>query len=140
MGLPYIVVFFLGIALTYLVLLPIILFKRWQAKSTLGKQIPIMQTDCREEYSKAIRILRRRLAAVTPMGEGRKEVGFTSSDNLSEYYPAIAFIRLCHLNGYEVEIRQRRKEDSPIEQGEIVSRINDEEWKQCTNLKEEDYL
>ena len=105
MGLPYYVAFFVAILAVYLFFLPIILFKSWQAKSTVGKRFPLMQCDCRKEYTDAIQIIRRRLAAISPVGHGRTEVGFKTSDDLSEYYPAIAFIRLCHYTGYEVVIR-----------------------------------
>ena len=140
MGLPYYVALFFAILAGYLCLLPIILFKRWQAKSTVGKQLPLMQCDCRKEYSDAIKTIRRRLAAVSPVGNGRTEVGFKKCDDLIEYYPAIAFIRFCHLNGYEVEIRPMRKELDPTQPDEVVSRMTDEDWKACTKLKKEEYL
>lgn len=140
MGLPYYVAFFVAILAVYLLLLPIILFKSWQAKSTVGKRIPLMQYDCRKDYRSAIQTIRRRLSAVSPVGNGRTVVGFKSGDDLSEYYPAIAFIRFCHLNGYEVEIRPMRKELDLTQPDEVVSRMTDADWKACTNLKKEEYL
>ncbi|MGN0089594.1 MAG: hypothetical protein ACI36Z_01375 [Alloprevotella sp.] len=101
-----------------------------KARRIKDRKIPVVNDDCFRAYQEAVRVIRQRvmtLSGLDSMTAMQDRLGFALDDDLKDYYPAIAMIRLCHLSGYEVEFRPMRTEHSPIEEGEIVIRMTEEE-------------
>lgn len=111
----------------------------WIANSVKGKTIPVSVNDCFGDYHKAITIINKRWKASNDLSHEDKMLGFTWRDDINQYYPAIAFFRMCHLVGYEVEIRPMREENSPLEEGEIVCRMKDEYWEKFSVTGKEEH-
>lgn len=94
------------------------------------RKIPVVNDDCIRAYEEAIKVILPRINTVQGMDSTiaiQDKLGFHSGDDLCNFYPAIAMIRLCHLSGYEVEFRPMRTEHSPLKEGEIVSRMKNGE-------------
>ena len=125
-------------AVLWVTLQPLFLFKWLTAKFVEDETIPVSRDDCFGDYREAISTIKPRWSATSPLWVDREECGLNETDHLTEYYPVIAFLRLCHLSGYEVEIRPMRREHDPLEEGEIVCRLNDEEWFKRSYEKEEE--
>ena len=112
----------------YVALLPLYYYKKWLAIRARDEKIPVSGSDCFKDYRRAIRHIKRRWSAASPLYIDRSEVGLDNDDDLTEFYPVIAFYRFCHLRGYEVEIRPMQSEDTPAEEGEIICRLTDKEY------------
>ena len=100
------------------------------ARRIKEKKIPIVNDDCIRAYQEAIKVVLPRVNTVRGLDSTaaiEKYLGFQLKDELWDFYPAIAMIRLCHLIGYEVEFRPMRTEHSPLKEGEMVSRMTKDE-------------
>lgn len=133
-GLAFILTFALCFAVLYL----ICRIKRSIARSVAGERIPVSVGDTMEDYRKAVKIIKRRwYATAIDMVLKQDDFYFRWYEPIEKYYPAIAFFRYCHMAGYEVEIRPMRPEDSPLENGEVVARMSDSQWKEYSGCKRE---
>ena len=90
------------------------------ARRIKEKKIPIVNDDCIRAYQEAIKVVLPRINTIKGLGfvfAIKNDIGLAVNENMLEFYPAIAMIRLCHLSGYEVEFRPMRTEHSPLKEG-----------------------